>query len=108
MEQLPIVSSAGIFLRKSLSTGKSFFQIMSNETDLIAYDKWIVSMRGNKNSVDPQKAYGWLVEKERTISGLIEDTGIIFLTNRECPFHCLMCDLWKNTCLLYTSPSPRD
>ena len=70
---------------------------MSNETDLIEYDKWIVSMRGNKNSVDPQKAYGWLVEKERTISGLIEDTGIIFLTNRECPFHCLMCDLWKNT-----------
>jgi radical SAM enzyme (TIGR01210 family) len=70
---------------------------MSNETDLIEYDKWIVSMRGNKNPVDPQKAYSWLVEKERTISGLIEDTGIIFLTNRECPFHCLMCDLWKNT-----------
>jgi len=70
---------------------------MSEETDLIAYDKWIVSMRGNKNPVDPQKAYGWLVEKERTISGQIEDTGIIFLTNRECPFHCLMCDLWKNT-----------
>jgi hypothetical protein len=70
---------------------------MSNETDLIAYDKWIVSMRGNKNPVDPQKAYGWVVEKERTISGLIEDMGIIFLTNRECPFHCLMCDLWKNT-----------
>jgi hypothetical protein len=37
------------------------------------------------------------VEKERTISGKIEDTAIIFLTNRECPFHCLMCDLWKNT-----------
>ena len=70
---------------------------MSEETDLIAYDKWIVSMRGNKNPVDPQNAYGWLVEKERTISGQIEDTGIIFLTNRECPFHCLMCDLWKNT-----------
>lgn len=54
-------------------------------------------MRGNKNTVDPQRPYGWLVEKERTISGKIEDTGIIFLTNRECPFHCLMCDLWKNT-----------
>jgi len=54
-------------------------------------------MRGNKNSVDPQRPYLWLVEKERTISGKIEDTGIIFLTNRECPFHCLMCDLWKNT-----------
>ena len=54
-------------------------------------------MRGNKNPVDLLRPYGWIVEKERTISGKIEDTGIIFLTNRECPFHCLMCDLWKNT-----------
>lgn len=60
-------------------------------------DKWIVSMRGKKNPVDPLRPCGWMVEKERTISGKIEDTGIIFLTNRECPFHCLMCDLWKNT-----------
>jgi radical SAM enzyme (TIGR01210 family) len=64
---------------------------------LTVSDKWIVSMRGKKNPVDPLRPYGWMVEKERTISGKIEDTGIIFLTNRECPFHCLMCDLWKNT-----------
>ncbi|PHS54430.1 MAG: radical SAM protein [Lutibacter sp.] len=38
-----------------------------------------------------------MVEKEYTTSGKIEDTAIIFLTNRECPFSCLMCDLWKNT-----------
>ena len=25
------------------------------------------------------------------------DPATIFLTNRECPFHCVMCDLWKNT-----------
>lgn len=60
-------------------------------------DKWIVSNRGRKNPVDPSFPYAWLVEKERTVSGKIEDTGIIFLTNRECTFHCLMCDLWKNT-----------
>jgi radical SAM enzyme (TIGR01210 family) len=60
-------------------------------------DKWIVSCRGNKNSVDPQKPYAWIVEKERSHSGTIEDVATIFLTNRECPFHCLMCDLWKNT-----------
>jgi len=60
-------------------------------------DRWILSKRGNKNAVDPRKPYAWLVEKERTASGEIEDTAIIFLTNRECPFHCLMCDLWKNT-----------
>ncbi len=39
---------------------------------------------------------GWL-KKNELPSGRIEDTAIIFLTNRECPYHCLMCDLWKNT-----------
>jgi len=70
---------------------------MSEKTDLLINDQWIVASRGNKNPVDPLKPYGWMVEKERTVSGSIEDTGIIFLTNRECSFHCLMCDLWKNT-----------
>ena len=56
-----------------------------------------MSQRGKKNSVDPRRPYAWLVEKERTISGKTEDTAIIFLTNRECAFRCLMCDLWKNT-----------
>lgn len=70
---------------------------MSDNPDHVINDRWIVSSRGKKNSVDPGRPYSWLVEKERTFSGKIEDTGIIFLTNRECPFHCLMCDLWKNT-----------
>jgi radical SAM enzyme (TIGR01210 family) len=60
-------------------------------------DRRILELRGRKNEVDPCRPYAWLVEKERTISGTIEDVGIIFITNRECPFHCLMCDLWKNT-----------
>jgi len=70
---------------------------MNEEPDFLIDDSHIISMRGNKNTVDPHIPYGWLVEKERTASGNIEETGIIFLTNRECPFHCLMCDLWKNT-----------
>jgi radical SAM enzyme (TIGR01210 family) len=65
--------------------------------DNIIDDQWILSKRGKKNAVDPEKPYAWLVEKERTSSGTIEDVAVIFLTNRECPFHCLMCDLWKNT-----------
>jgi radical SAM enzyme (TIGR01210 family) len=60
-------------------------------------DRWIMDQRGPKNQVDPYRPYAWLVEKERTSSGTVEDTAIIFLTNRECPYHCLMCDLWKNT-----------
>ena len=59
--------------------------------------EWIISKRGKKNKVDPFKPYAYLVEKERTVSGSIEDTATVFLTNSECPFSCLMCDLWKNT-----------
>ncbi|WP_346861842.1 radical SAM protein [uncultured Draconibacterium sp.] len=60
-------------------------------------DKWILDKRGSKNKVDWYKPYGWEIEPERTLTGKIENTGTIFLTNKECPFHCLMCDLWKNT-----------
>ncbi len=60
-------------------------------------NKWILSHRGAKNEVDSQKPYAFLVEKERTMDGKIEDVTTIFLTNKECPFCCLMCDLWKNT-----------
>jgi radical SAM enzyme (TIGR01210 family) len=70
---------------------------MNEIHDLVLSDSWIVSQRGGKNRVDPGRPYAFLVEKERTSSGEIEDTAIIFLTNRECAFHCLMCDLWKNT-----------
>lgn len=70
---------------------------MSESPDHLIDDRMIISLRGNKNPVDPKIPYGWLIEKELTRSGKIEETGIIFLTNRECAFHCLMCDLWKNT-----------
>lgn len=70
---------------------------MSDTRGFAINDTWILSRRGSKNKVDPVRPYAWLVEKERTPSGKTEDTGIIFLTNRECPWHCLMCDLWKNT-----------
>ena len=70
---------------------------MSKKVEAIINNKWIVSTRGKKNHIDPQKPYSWLVEKERTRSGKIEDTATIFLSNLECPFRCLMCDLWKNT-----------
>lgn len=70
---------------------------MSKKIETISNDKWIIANRGKKNHVDLQKPYAWLVEKEHAVSGKIEDTAIIFLTNRECPFRCLMCDLWKNT-----------
>jgi archaeosine synthase beta-subunit len=68
-----------------------------NNNDLIINDSWIVSRRGKKNPVEGLIPYGWLMEKEFQLSGCVEDVAVVFLTNNECPFRCLMCDLWKNT-----------
>jgi radical SAM enzyme (TIGR01210 family) len=60
-------------------------------------DAEIIAARPARNTVDPSRPYAFLVEPERTADGCVEDVVTIFLTNRECPFKCLMCDLWKNT-----------
>jgi radical SAM enzyme (TIGR01210 family) len=60
-------------------------------------DAWILSRRPERNDVDPFRPYAFLVEDERAASGEIVPVATIFLTNRECPWRCLMCDLWRNT-----------
>ncbi|MCI0358525.1 MAG: radical SAM protein, partial [Planctomycetaceae bacterium] len=60
-------------------------------------EREVLAARGPKNRVDPQAAWASLVEPERSASGTIVQVATIFLTNRECPLKCLMCDLWKNT-----------
>jgi radical SAM enzyme (TIGR01210 family) len=60
-------------------------------------DQLILVSRGPKNRVDPGTPYAFLVEPEPTARGTIENVATLFLTNRECPFRCLFCDLWKNT-----------
>jgi radical SAM enzyme (TIGR01210 family) len=60
-------------------------------------DREILAARPAKNVVDPDRPYAFLVEPERAATGEVLDTATLFLTNRECPFRCLMCDLWRNT-----------
>lgn len=60
-------------------------------------DAVILAARGPRNTVDPFRPYHSLVEPEYSAAGVIEDVATIFLSNKECPFRCLMCDLWKNT-----------
>ena len=69
-------------------------------------DEWIVSRRGPRNPVDPKRPYHFLLERERAASDEVVPVATIFLTNRECPWRCLMCDLWKNT--LRESVAPGD
>ncbi|MGC8830398.1 MAG: radical SAM protein [Verrucomicrobiia bacterium] len=58
--------------------------------------RWIVQRRPPKNQVNSARPLAFFVEKEPFESG-IEDVVSIVLVNRECPWRCLMCDLWKNT-----------
>ena len=60
-------------------------------------DQSVLDLRGPKNKVDPWKPYHFLAEEEYSRHRKLETVLTVFLTNRECPLRCTMCDLWKNT-----------
>lgn len=61
------------------------------------HDDQILAARPAKQPLDPWKPYAFLVETERSLHSSLEPTATIFLTNKECPFRCTMCDLWRYT-----------
>lgn len=58
---------------------------------------WVRARRGRKSILDPDAAAGSAWEEEADGLGGLIPTAVVFLTNRECPFTCVMCDLWVNT-----------
>ena len=58
---------------------------------------WIVAQRSPRAAGDPFKPYAFFEEEERAASRRIVRSAVILLTNKECPWRCLMCDLWKHT-----------
>ena len=60
-------------------------------------DQWILAQRPSRNAVTFHEPYACFVEEECGAEGVAEEVATIFLTNRECPFRCTMCDLWRNT-----------
>lgn len=60
-------------------------------------DARIRGLRPPKPHVDPFRAHGHLVEKERRPNGEIESALTVFLAGAECPFACSFCDLWQWT-----------
>ena len=60
-------------------------------------EREILEARPAKNPVDQHRPLGFFVEPERGRDGTVSNTATILLANRECPFRCLMCDLWQNT-----------
>ena len=67
-------------------------------------DAWILARRPQRNPLSPSRPYAFFVEDEYSVSRDLVRVSTVFLTNRECPWHCLMCDLWRNT---LADPVPR-
>lgn len=69
-----------------------------NTTNLrIPTDTEILAARPPRSSIDPWTPAAYLVETERSRHGSIDQVATLFLTNKECPFRCTMCDLWQHT-----------
>lgn len=62
-----------------------------------ARDRWIVARRPGRHRLSPDRPHGWFVEDEVDGAGVVRRVATILLVNRECPFHCVMCDLWRDT-----------
>jgi archaeosine synthase beta-subunit len=64
---------------------------------LLLHDEFVVQHRFPKPLLDPHRAYAAIWEEELDDRGALAPTAVVFLTNKECPFRCVMCDLWVNT-----------
>ena len=62
-----------------------------------ARDRFIIDLRSARPAHDPWRYQDVLIEDEPTERGDVARVGTIFLTGRECPWRCAMCDLWRFT-----------
>jgi radical SAM enzyme (TIGR01210 family) len=62
-----------------------------------ARDRFVLDRRGPRTTHDAWRYQSLIVEDERTAEGPIAPVATVFLTGRECPWRCVMCDLWQYT-----------
>ena len=62
-----------------------------------ARDVFVLEHRGSRMPRDPWRYQNLVVEEERTAEGSVARVATVFLTGRECPWRCAMCDLWQYT-----------
>src|SRR6202167_4699393 len=96
--------SARSCLSAKLSIASNSFPFIGETAVLSVYpelpadrDRWILARRPARESLDPWRPYAFFVEEECSKDGTVLPVSTVFLTNRECPWRCVMCDLWRNT-----------
>ncbi len=62
-----------------------------------ARDRFVLDRRPSRQTHDPFQSHGVLVDEEPSTDGTTVHVVTIFLTGRECPWRCVMCDLWRYT-----------
>jgi radical SAM enzyme (TIGR01210 family) len=62
-----------------------------------ARDRFILDRRPPRPESDPWRYQNVIVEDERGADGAMVRSATVFLTGRECPWRCVMCDLWRHT-----------
>ena len=60
-------------------------------------DRFVIDLRGPRPPHDPSRYQDLAVDDELTERGTVARVGTVFLTGRECPWRCAMCDLWRFT-----------
>ena len=69
-----------------------------------ARDRFVLDRRPPRRLHDPWRSQGLLVEDERAADQTVARMATLFLTGRECPWRCTMCDLWQHTTESDTPP----
>jgi archaeosine synthase beta-subunit len=67
-------------------------------------DRFVMERRSPRPSHDPWRYQDLIVEGERASDGRISRVATVLLTGRECPWRCVMCDLWRGTIVSDTPP----
>jgi archaeosine synthase beta-subunit len=73
-------------------------------TGRAARDRFVLERRGPRRLVDPWAPPRVVVDPEPDGAGGVVDVVTLFLTGRECPWRCVMCDLWRDTIETDTPP----
>lgn len=71
---------------------------------LVARDRFVLDRRSPRIAPDPWRSHDLIVEDERAADGRVARTGTVLLVGRECPWRCVMCDLWQHTLESDTPP----
>ena len=66
-------------------------------SELAARSRWVRSLRPSVSRPGRETEPRVILDEEWEPDGSLIHGAVVFLINRECPWSCVMCDLWQHT-----------